>query len=118
MLDIRDHKREYAIGKLGGAVVEVNARVTEVVGLMNSNFGEVEEKMEELEEKCEEAKNEAEELRESWVAAEEDLKVLMKKVEHQDRTIQRLERQVTRALDLIRDLTSAVLPGELSHPFY
>ena len=52
---------------------------------------------------------EPEELRESWleknVAAEGEVAVLRERVDRQERTIQRLERQVQRAMDLIWELT-------------
>ena len=65
---------------------------------------------------------EPEELRESWlernVAAEGEVVVLRERVDQQERTIQRLERQVERALNFIHDLRTAVTPGELFFAFY
>ena len=72
-------------------------------------MGSIEGKIDELGDFCQEP----EELRESWlernVAAEGD---------QQERTIQRLERQVERALNLIHDLRTAVTLGELLFAFY
>ena len=44
--------------------------------------------------------------------------VLRERVDQQERTIQRLERQVERALNLIHDLRTVVTPGELLFAFY
>ena len=100
--------------RLGFAFTEVNQRV----GSIEGKIGELEGKIDELDDFCQEP----EELRESWlernVAAEGEVVVLRERVDQQERTIQRLEMQVERALNLIHDLRTAVTPGELLFAFY
>ena len=83
------------------------------MGSIEGKIGELEGKIDELDDFCQEQ----EELRESWlernVAAEGEVVVLRERVDQQERTIQRLKRQVERALNLIHDLRTAVMPGEL-----
>ena len=83
------------------------------MGSIEGKIGGLEGKIDELDDFCQEQ----EELRESWlernVAAEGEVVVLRERVDQQERTIQRLKRQVERALNLIHDLRTAVMPGEL-----
>jgi chromosome segregation ATPase len=91
-------------------VVEIDHRVRAVEAKIVNLEASVEEQEAWLQE--------PEELRESWleknVAAEGEVAVLRERVDRQDRTIQRLERQVQRALDLIRELN----PGKSLRLFF
>jgi predicted nucleic acid-binding Zn-ribbon protein len=81
-------------------------------------MGEIEGRMEDLEE----LGKEPEELRDSWlaknVAAEGEVTVLRERVDQQERKIQRLVKEMERALDIILELRTSVTPGEFKFLFY